>query len=88
MVMAIGKMKEGDYAYVKEEVRRVHDVCKKHNKILKVIIEIYPISIDCGFLNGICYLTNQEIAKASELVFEGGAEFVKTSTGLGKSRFV
>lgn len=25
--------------------------------------------------------------KASELVFEGGAEFVKTSTGFGTSRF-
>lgn len=46
MVMAIGKMKEGDYTYVKEEIRSVHDVCKRHNKILKVIIEIYPISIN------------------------------------------
>ena len=45
MVMAIGKMKEGDYEYVKNEISRVHDVCEKNYKTLKVIIEIYPITI-------------------------------------------
>ena len=46
MVMSIGKMKEGNYAYVKEEVQRVHAICRKHNKLLKVIIEIYPLSVE------------------------------------------
>ena len=45
MVMAIGKMKSGDYDYVRDEIRKVHDVCKKYHKILKVIIEIYPFFI-------------------------------------------
>lgn len=30
-------------------------------------------------------MTEDEIIKASELTFEGGAEFVKTSTGFGTS---
>ena len=88
MVMAIGKMKEGDYDYVRDEISRVHDVCKKYYKVLKVIIEIYPISIGVVSLNSICYLTDEEIVKASELAFEGGADFVKTSTGFGPSHSI
>ena len=30
-----------------------------------------------------CYLTEEEIEKASVLTFEAGAQFVKTSTGFG-----
>ena len=52
--MAIGKMKEGDYEYVKNEISRVHDVCEKNYKTLKVIIEIYPITIYIVSLNVIC----------------------------------
>ena len=88
MVMAIGKMKEGDYEYVKNEISRVHDVCEKNYKTLKVIIEIYPITIYIVSLNAICYLTDEEIVKASELAFEGGADFVKTSTGFGPSHSI
>ena len=33
--------------------------------------------------NTSCYLSEDEIRKASELVFEAGAEYVKTSTGFG-----
>lgn len=39
-------------------------------------------------LHFICYLTPEEIVKASEITFEGGAEYVKTSTGFGPSRTV
>lgn len=41
MVMAIGKMKEMDYEYVKNDISQVHTICKKYNRLLKVIIEIY-----------------------------------------------
>ena len=41
MVMAIGKLKEGDFEYVKNEISQIHNVCKSHNTLLKVIIEIY-----------------------------------------------
>ncbi|KAK8832376.1 hypothetical protein WA577_002852, partial [Blastocystis sp. JDR] len=72
MVMAIGMMKNGEYDYVRNEIDRIHTICKNSGKLLKVIIEI-------------CYLTDEEIEKASELTFQGGAEFVKTSTGFGPS---
>lgn len=42
MVMAIGKLKAGDYDYVRDEIQKIHSVCKEAGKILKVIIEIYP----------------------------------------------
>lgn len=43
MVLAIGKLKAGEYDYVKNEIHQIHEVCKKYNRILKVIIEIYPL---------------------------------------------
>ena len=51
-------------------LRSVAECCKSRNALLKVIIEI-------------CYLTEEEIEKASVLTFEAGAQFVKTSTGFG-----
>lgn len=42
MVMAIGMLKAGKYEYVREEIQKIHEVCKLNGKILKVIIEIYP----------------------------------------------
>lgn len=53
---------------VYEEIKALKDVCGQ--KVLKVIIET-------------CYLTPEEIVKASELVVKAGADFVKTSTGFG-----
>lgn len=43
MVLAIGKLKAGEYDYVKNEIHQIHEVCKKYNRLLKVIIEIYPL---------------------------------------------
>lgn len=42
MVMAIGMMKSGEYDYVRNEIDRIHTICKNSGKLLKVIIEIYP----------------------------------------------
>lgn len=68
MVINIGKMLSGDYAYVEEEIRKIKEAIG--NKILKVIIET-------------CYLNNEEKIKACELSLSANADFVKTSTGFG-----
>ena len=70
MVINIGALKDGDYSYVEEEIKRVREACK--GKLLKVIIET-------------CLLTKEEIIKMCEIVTETGADFIKTSTGFSKS---
>lgn len=66
MVINIGRLKAGDYDYVKEDI----SACKNQIKdgILKVIIET-------------CLLTDDEKVRACEIAKEAGADFVKTSTG-------
>ena len=66
MVIEIGRLKEGDYDYVLEDIKSVKEACG--DNILKVIIET-------------CLLTEEEIIKACQLAVEAGAEYVKTSTG-------
>lgn len=68
MVLNIGKVKEGNFNYIYDEVRSVKEEC--HEKTLKVILET-------------CYLTKEEIKLASKACIQAGAEFVKTSTGFG-----
>lgn len=67
MVINIGALKDGDYAYVLEDIRAVKNACADR-AILKVIIEA-------------CLLTDEEKKKACMLSVEAGADFVKTSTG-------
>lgn len=66
MVIHVGALKEGKYDYVRDEIKAIKDAVG--DLVLKVIIET-------------ALLTNDEIAKASELVVAAGADFVKTSTG-------
>lgn len=66
MVLAIGQMKSGNYDYVKEEINKV--VKASSGKLVKVIIET-------------CLLSEEEKVKACLLAKEGGASYVKTSTG-------
>lgn len=66
MVINVAALKDKNYAAVLADIRAVRAVCK--NKTLKVIIET-------------CLLTDEEKVKACELSVEGGADFVKTSTG-------
>ncbi len=66
MVINIGRLKDKDYAYVTDEIRRIKEACG--SKILKVIIET-------------CLLTDEEKVRACECILEAGADFVKTSTG-------
>ena len=70
MVMNIGKFMSGDYEYVKNEIKAVVEIAHKNGIIVKVIQE-----------SG--YLTMEQIAKACELSYQAGADFVKTSTGFG-----
>lgn len=66
MVMNIGKLKENDIDYVVDEIKKVKKAADNH--ILKVIIET-------------CLLTDEEKIRAAKAVMDGGADFVKTSTG-------
>lgn len=68
MVINVGKMIDGDYDYIQNEITEIKKACG--DRVLKVILET-------------CYLTKEEIAKASELSVNANADFVKTSTGFG-----
>ncbi len=68
MVLNISFLKSGCYIQVADEIRLMKEAIG--DKILKVILET-------------CYLTNEEIIVASQMVVSGKADFVKTSTGFG-----
>ena len=70
MVLNIGKMKSGEYDYVRQDIAAVCEAAHKRGAIVKVILET-------------CYLTDAEKKKACELSEAAGADFVKTSTGYG-----
>ncbi|MGL4991450.1 MAG: deoxyribose-phosphate aldolase [Sarcina sp.] len=67
MVINIGKLKDKDYEYVKNDIKAVVEAAKG-KALTKVIIET-------------CLLTDEEKVKACQLSKEVGADFVKTSTG-------
>jgi deoxyribose-phosphate aldolase len=69
-VINVGKLKEGDLDYIREEMVRIVEVCRRYNVISKVIFEN-------------CYLTQDEIRKVSEIALEVRPDFIKTSTGFG-----
>ena len=66
MVINIGAAKEGNFAYVEEDIKAVVESSKP--AIVKVIIET-------------CLLSDEEKIKACEAAVAAGAAFVKTSTG-------
>ena len=70
MVMNIGKFLSGDHDLVQRDIQAVVDEAKKHNVIVKVIMET-------------CYLTDEQVEKACLLAQAAGADYVKTSTGFG-----
>ncbi len=71
-VINIGKMKEGNLAYIKDEMERIVSVCRKHGATSKVIFEN-------------CYLTDEEKIALCEIAKEVKPDFIKTSTGFGPS---
>jgi deoxyribose-phosphate aldolase len=66
MVLAIGRLKEKDFDYVRSDIRTV--VEGSQGALLKVIIET-------------SLLTDEEKKTACKIAVEAGAHFVKTSTG-------
>lgn len=69
MVINIGKLKDRDLEYVKNDIQAVVDAAKG-KALVKVIIET-------------CYLTDEEKKIACELAVKAGTDYVKTSTGFG-----
>ncbi|WP_348723827.1 deoxyribose-phosphate aldolase [Tenacibaculum sp. 190524A05c] len=68
MVINVGRLLEGAFDYVENEIRLIKEEIGEN--ILKVIFEN-------------CYLTKEQIQKVSELALNAGADFIKTSTGFG-----
>lgn len=66
MVINVGELKSGNYAYVEDEIKRIKAACGDKN--LKVIIET-------------CLLTEEEKKAACEIVTRAKADYIKTSTG-------
>ena len=68
MVINVSALKSGKYQVVENDIRAV--VESANDIPVKTIIEI-------------CYLSDDEIRRASELAVKAGAAFVKTGTGWG-----
>lgn len=68
MVINLGDVKNGEFDKVTAEIKALKQAAGDH--ILKVIIET-------------CYLTEAEKIELCHCVTEGGADYIKTSTGFG-----
>ena len=68
MVINLTDVKNGDFDAVTNEIRAIKTAVGSH--VLKVIVET-------------CYLTEEEKKAVCRCVTEGGADFIKTSTGFG-----
>lgn len=69
-VINIAELKNGDLAYIEEEMRQIVAVCRAGKVLSKVILET-------------CYLTDEEIIAVSEIAKRVEPDFIKTSTGFG-----
>jgi deoxyribose-phosphate aldolase len=74
MVIPIGALKEGDIDGVRADVAAVSAVARRspHSVTVKVILET-------------CFLTDDEKVRGARAAVEGGADYVKTSTGFGSA---
>lgn len=68
MVVNVGWLKGGEMQAVTDEIRALKSLCG--NRVLKVIVET-------------CFLTEAEKIAACKCVTNGGADYIKTSTGFG-----
>lgn len=68
VVVNLGDVKNGDFQKITEEIRVLKEAAGNH--IMKVIVET-------------CYLTEEEKLQLCRCVTEGGADYIKTSTGFG-----
>ncbi len=75
MVLAVTALKSGDYREALLDIAAVVAVARDsgvERALVKVILEM-------------CYLTPEEKRIAADLAVQGGADYVKTSTGMGPS---
>ena len=68
VVINIGKLKEGNFGYIKNELSRIVRIAR--GKVVKAIIET-------------CYLTREEIKEVCKVCLKAKVDFIKTSTGYG-----
>ena len=68
VVVNIGRLKDGDYSYIKNELSRIVRISK--GRIVKAIIET-------------CYLTRDEIKYVCKVCEKAKVDIIKTSTGYG-----
>ena len=68
MVLPIGHLKSGNHHAVLHAIHAVAHVAHQNGALLKVILET-------------CMLTTQEKLRGAELAIQGGADFIRTSTG-------
>ena len=71
MVANIGKVLQGDWSYIDNEIKTINDTCLKNKAILKVIFETDFLSHD------------EDKIKLCEICSNRKVAFVKTSTGFG-----
>ena len=71
MVVNISAIKNGDWAFIANEINTIMPIVRKKEKVIKVIIE-----------SGI--LTDDEIIKCCDIYGAAGVDFVKTSTGFAE----
>jgi deoxyribose-phosphate aldolase len=69
MVLNVSKVKDGDYAYVENEIRLIKEAVG--DILLKVILET-------------CLLTDEEVVESCKAAERAGADYVNTSTGFSK----
>ena len=68
MVINIGKLLDGDYDYVKNDIKAVVELAHSNKVLVKVIFENF-------------YLNDEQKKMACKLSEEAGVDFVKTSSG-------
>jgi len=70
MVINIGAVKSGNWDLIENEIEAIVQAAQNH--VVKVILEV-------------ALLTSEEIRHACRCAKRAGAQFVKTSTGFGRS---
>lgn len=71
-VLNVGKVKEGNFDYIRQEMEAIVSICKNAKVLSKVIFEN-------------CYLTKEEIVQCALVAKDVKPDFIKTSTGFGTS---
>ncbi len=69
-VINLSKLKDGNLAYIEDEMQTIVNICKKEGVLSKVILET-------------CYLTDEEKKYVCTIAKKVRPDFVKTSTGFG-----